>query len=231
LARFLYALPVSTLGYRTGRSAAVPDQVTATYAKGLQALLELPLEAEERTLKVTPDAYEEWHAFFKAAEPGHRPGGLYEHVSDWVGKLPGAAARIAGILHCAKYAIHDPRAAKVDPSAAKVDLATMAEALDFAGVLTEHARAVFALMGANLALKEARKLWSWIERERNPQFTFRDAHRALHGSFPLAADLEPAFAVLLERAYLRAQAAKPQGSLGRPSRSYEVNPTLSEQWR
>jgi hypothetical protein len=223
LARFLYALAVSTLGQRTGSSSVVSDRVAADYAAGIHALLRLPVEGGPLPIELESDAHEEWLEFFREVEIQLRDGGRFEHMHDWAGKLPGAAARIAGILHCAKHAFGDPRAAKVD-------LTTMTEALDFAAPLADHALAVFDLMGADPALKAARKLWSWVRRERKTKLTFRDAHRALHGSFPRAADLEPAFEVLEERAHLRETTA-PQSRPGPRSRTYEINPALTGQWR
>lgn len=224
LARFLYALPTSTLGYRTGLSSAVSDRVAGEYAKNIKALLGLSVEGGPSAIELASAAYEEWLDFFKTVEAELRDGGRYEHVRDWAGKLPGAAARIAGNLHCARYFAGKP-------GTAKLDLATMNEALEFAGVLADHALAVFDLMGADPALRAARKLWSWVQRERKPQFTFRDAHQALRGSFPRAEDLAPAFEVLMERAYLRELPAEPQSRPGPRSKSYEVNPALAERWR
>ncbi len=137
-------------------------------------------------------------------------------------KLPGAAGRIAGNLHCAEHAFGTPWAIEIS-------LQTMRAALDIAAVLSRHALAAFDLMGGNKALIEARKVWSWIERKQLRDFTFRDCFQSLRGSFQRAKDLEPAFEVLTERFYI---AARPigDGKPGRPPRIYDVNSSLTEQW-
>jgi replicative DNA helicase len=73
-----------------------------------------------------------------------------------------------------------------------------------AGYLTEHARAVFDLMGADPRLHDTRWLLDWINRTNQGQFSRRDAHAAApRGRFPKATDLEPALRLLEEHGYLR----------------------------
>jgi hypothetical protein len=219
LARCLYMLPVSRLGYRRGDTAAVPADVASQYERGIRALLAFQVTEPPIAIELSPEAYRAWLAFSRTVECELRDGARFEHIRDWAGKLPGAAARIAGLLHCAEYAFSNP-------GVVTLSAATMEHALQFAAVLSEHALAVFDLMGADAALKAARKVWSWIVRNRKPQFTFRDAHQGLRGSFPRAADLRPAFEVLVERSHIR-EIVRAQHRGGRPSERFEVHPIFA----
>jgi hypothetical protein len=224
LARFLYALPVTRLGYREGKSTPVPSAIASEYSRHLRSLLEKKRPVDGLCLiKLSSEAWREWHQFFLAVEHDLREGERFEHIRDWAGKLPGAAARIAGLIHCAKHAL-------ANPENQEIDVATMKSALELAAVLTHHALAAFDIMGADLIVKNARRVWAWIKREQKPSFTFRDCFRALQRTFSRAVDLEPAIAALVERSYI-AQRPKEPGATGRPSRVFDVNPAITEHWK
>lgn len=222
LARFLFVLPQSKIGYRNGNTRPIPDAISSDHDAHIHALLRFKRpETGPYTIVLSDEAYEEWHEFAAQVEVSMREGGRFEQIQDWAGKLPGAAARIAGNLHVAELALGMP-------ADSKLSIDTMRRALQFAAVLGAHAVAAFDLMGADEALKGARKVWSWIQRERKPQFTFRDCFNALRGTFPRTADLERPIEVLIERHHVALLESPPRP--GRPSRIYEVNPKLAERW-
>ena len=228
LARFLYAVPPSRLGYRSLKTKPVPDAVAAMYHAAIEALLsfESPRndygESVPFVIRLSADARREWQEFAERVECNMRPQGTYEHIKDWAGKLPGAALRVAGILHCVMHAQRQPWT--VDLS-----LETMTHAVTVLTVLSQHALAVFDLMGADPTIDGARKVWRWIERGHRDRFTARQCFNDLRGSFPKMADLNPALEVLCERGYLL-PAEDGQSRPGRPSRLYTVNPTLTKEW-
>jgi hypothetical protein len=88
----------------------------------------------------------------------------------------------------------------------------------------EGLEAYFDLMGADPALDGARHILRWIRREGRPEFTFRDCHYAHKTRYKRSAELEPAIEVLIERYFIKPKAVKQVQ--GRPSRIYEVNPTI-----
>src|SRR5918997_356013 len=112
--------------------------------------------------------------------------GPYEHIRDWAGKLPGAAARLAGLFHCAKHA-------QGQPWTVEVELDTVQMALGLTAILTTHALAAFDMMGADPALGAARKVWRWIQGGQRTTFTARECFQCLRGTFPRMVDLDPAF--------------------------------------
>jgi len=176
---------------------------------------------QRHVLYLSEEASKEFQDFSKVVEPELREGGRFEHIKDWGGKFPGAAARIAGIMHCAKYAHSQPQTKKIE-------LSTMNDALTLAAILSEHALKAFGMMGADPDIDAARKVLRWIERTRSIEFKAKDCFDALRGSFKRMIELEPAFSVLIERYYIveLGQERKP----GRPSRKFKVNPALTEAW-
>jgi hypothetical protein len=145
-------------------------------------------------------------------------------MTDWAGKLPGVAARIAGLLHCVEHS-------GTFPLPIEISLPTVERALDIAAILSEHAIAAFGLMGADPAIEGAKKVWRWMERTRSESFTARDCFQALKGSFRRMSELQPALEVLVERAYLAEVDSKNNKRPGRPSKSYTVNTALTEGWK
>ncbi len=228
LARFLYALPESRLGYRLLSCDPVPNNVLREYHSGIRSLIDTKPatnssgEISPYILKLTPDAYELWKEFQREVEKDMRDGGMFEHLKDWAGKLPGAVGRLAGLLHCVEHANEQPWSFAIDDE-------TLDRTLNLAALLSRHALAAFDLMGADKDLNSARKVWQWIERNRNESFSARDCFEALKGTFKRMLNINPAFDVLIERHYIF-ELPHPQKA-GRPSKQFNVNPMITENWQ
>ncbi|MDF2234960.1 DUF3987 domain-containing protein [Albimonas sp. CAU 1670] len=231
LARFLYFLPRSPLGYRTLEGAPVPPAVEAAYARGLRALLDMPAAQDERgrpclrILFLSPAAHAAFHAFALHIETEMRPGGRFESLTDWAGKAPGAAARLAGVLHAADHAGGEPWAVEIPPEAMERALAIIATA-------AEHTLAAHRLMQADPVLAAAEALWRWIKRNRRLRFPARDAWQGLKGraDFAKMADVTAALEVLSERGYLLIVNPPRIGSGRARSPDVIVRPELAEGW-
>ena len=225
LARFLYLLPASRLGHRVLETEPVPQRIRERWESVIHALLSLQPAADERGKRVphiislSYSAYQEWLEFSRVVERDLREGGRFENITDWAGKLPGAAARLAGLLHCVRY--------PEQPWSEQIQLETMQQALGLGAIFSSHALAVFNLMGCDKSLEGSRKVWRWIERGRFKSFRKNDCYNALKGSFQRVADIEPCLDVLEERNYIMAVKEK---KVGRPSITYNVHPGLSEGW-
>src|SRR5258708_4405004 len=93
LARILYLLPPSNLGYRTGDTQPLCESVGQEYANNIRALLNVDParhngEPAPHVIRLSPDAMSEWREFFQVVERDMREGGRFEHITDWAGKLP-----------------------------------------------------------------------------------------------------------------------------------------------
>jgi replicative DNA helicase len=120
------------------------------------------------------------------------------------------------------------RGAKRQGWAHPINADTFAGAIQLADYLTDHAQAVFDLMGADPRTDDARWLLDWISRTNQAQFSRRDAHQAARGRFRKATDLEPPLTLLEEHGWLRrVDPEPPRDPPGRgrpPSPRFLVNP-------
>ncbi|WP_413614893.1 YfjI family protein [Halomonas cupida] len=223
LARFLYLIPPSNLGYRTLEDRPIPPEVKSDYHRGIHAMLEWPaasqVQGEESRHRVhlSQMAGFAWHEFRVAIEEHMLPGGLLEHYTDWGGKAPGAALRLALVLHGIEHA-HGR------PWEHDIAVETMEAALELMQVFFDHSLAVLGDMGIDPGIDAARTLWHWIERHRLNQFTLRNAHNQQQGTFQYVKDLRQAVDLLEERGYVRVHEQPSTG--GRPpSPVVIVNPS------
>jgi len=224
LARFLYCMPTSKVGYRNTKTDPIPADIAQQWEKLVWRLLDTPpaaVDAWERPkphlLTVDPAAVEMWLDFADDVEKELRPGGGLEFLRDWGGKLPGAAVRLAGLYHGIET--DPPQDAPVAPS-------TMLKALQTASVLAEHAKAAFLAMGSDPAFECARRIWRWIEDTQTTLFSGRDALRAVRGSFPRMEQVKDGLEVLEERNFIRIEAIESGGAGRPPSPKYAVNPKI-----
>lgn len=230
LGRFLYLLPPSPLGFRRLESSPVPQYIRDAYAAGLRAMLDWQPATDEHgeeclhSLRLSDEAYAELHAFAQAIELQMQPGRELEHFTDWAGKAPGAAARLAGILHSIQHA-HDK------PWETPITVETMIAALEIMAVITRHSLAALDMMGADSTIAAARLVWNWIERGRLHRLTVRQAFLALRGTFPRVAMLRDTLEALEERGYLEVTES-PRDGPGRPhSPIVRVRPEIARAWR
>ncbi|MBI5524132.1 MAG: DUF3987 domain-containing protein, partial [Desulfarculus sp.] len=227
LGRFAYVLPQSLLGHRTFDAPAIPASVQHAYHAAIHRLLAMTHanaidgRATPHVLHLSDHARQEWQAFASEVERKLGEGGDFEHVTDWAGKLPGLAARLAGLLHCMEHLPQAPGKPISQP--------TMSAALELAAGLVGHALAAFRLMGADPDLEAAKQALAWIRREPVEHFTVRDCHRALQGRYPRAAEVQAALKVLEERAFIIPKEPTAKSGPGRTaSPGYIVNPKALE---
>ncbi|MFF3841260.1 DUF3987 domain-containing protein [Streptomyces sp. NPDC001930] len=224
LARFLYCLPESLVGYRKIDPDPVPPAVGATYERNVFALtLKLAEWTDPLVVQVGPEGDAALVAYAERIEPQLRAkGGRLGHIGKWAGKVIGATARIAGLLHLADHidgGINTP-----------ISAATMQSAIDLADYFTAHALSVFDIMGADATLARARTLLSVLEDKGWESVTRRDLFTKLsRAEFPTVAELEPAAAVLEEHGYIRVESPPRTGKRGRPpAPRYVIHPCVRE---
>jgi hypothetical protein len=229
LGRFLFLLPPSPLGFRTLEARPMGATTEAAYGAGVGAMLNWPLatddegRARRHVIRLSREARGIWLEFAKFMESTMRPGGDFEHATDWAGKAPGQAARLAGVLHCIEHAHGQPWEVELSPG-------TMAAALDLAAVFARHSLAALDLMGADPSIAAARKVWAWVEAGRRERFTVRECYKALQGSFPRVAMVREALEALEERAYLAVTVPEASAQGGRPSPFVTVRPDIAAGW-
>jgi len=208
LARFLYAMPTSNLGNRTLDTVPLSSSSCAQYEQLIHSILNI--DGSNKVIGLSPKVYSEWHAYALAIEIQMGEGGPLCFMRDWASKLPGAIARLAGLLHICRHAYGDPELIDIGSE-------DMKAAIRLGHCLVEHAKIAFDSMGADPALDGARVILDWIKRTQPERFTFHECHYAHKSRFKRAKELEPAIEVLKERNYIF-EKDEDEKKVGRPSR-------------
>jgi replicative DNA helicase len=188
LGRFLYSLPANLLGSRKVDNDPVPDLVKSTYAMNVKKLLALVSDEsfpgehfEPKTLRMTPKAQRKMRKFAAWIEPQLAEYGELGGMTDWAGKLVGAVARIAGVLHCIEHV--SKVAGEKGPWDEAINYQTVDRAVEIGGYLIFHARAAYAEMGNDPKVEDAKYVLRWIERKGVDTFTKREAFEGTKGRF------------------------------------------------
>lgn len=223
--RFLYVLPQSRLGGRAIETSPVPTGLVNSWRATLFRLLETSWatgEDGEKTghgIGLAAEALDLWKQFATIVEAGLLPGGTFEYMSDWGGKFPGQAIRLAGLIHVAT---------SPDPLS-PISRQTMSAALSVAAILADHAKTAYGLMGSDPSQECAKAILRWIERDRVDAFTARDALQKVKGRFPTMEKVNPGLTILEERGFIFGESSDQRKGPGRkPSASYTVNPRTWE---
>ncbi|GAB2961438.1 YfjI family protein [Streptomyces heilongjiangensis] len=211
LGRFLYSLPESTVGYRKTVTDPIPEQTAATYtARIIDLTLSLAEWTDPAIIQLSPEADAALITYQERIEPQLKArGGKLGHISDWAGKLAGATARMAALLHLAEHGGNG--------YAHPVTQDTMNAAIELGEYYTAHALAVFDVMGADPVLGRARSVLDALRDNQWEDVSRRDLFTVLSRSeVPTVADLEPALALLEDHGYLRSYQPERTGKRGRP---------------
>ena len=222
LGRFLYVLPASQLGKRTGLSERICPFSETDYLEQIKALLDESYSMKVKnqpmgTLNLSEEAYKVWYSYSQEVEKELGHDGVFEHCKDWGGKLAGAVARIAGIFHFARHGVQGKWS--------KVCADDMRAAAATGRALSTHALVVYGLMGSDPDIEAAKRVVRWIKRHNKQDFTARDVHQAHKSLFHKAAEIEKPLSVLTERGYIAPMLNTEQGK-GRPSTRFKVNPVV-----
>lgn len=213
-ARFLYSMPKSTVGTRSFQTTPIPEKAKEGYAALINALLSD--DADREPIELSAEAKAVLEALFNEIE-GRLNNDLSD-ITDWVGKFVGAVLRIAGILHIAQN--------PVMPMFVDVNGETMERAVSIGRYFLEHAKAAYALMGADQVNKNAEYLLTAIKRDKLSEFSRRDAMR-LCRRFKTVDSLQPVLNRLCEYGYIAPKPAQTTFNSGRkPSEVYLTNPAV-----
>lgn len=221
LARLLYAVPESRLGYRNPAPDPMPPAARDLYTATVTALtLSLSTLDEPRTLSFAPDAAQAITSLLGAIEPRFRAGsGDLAHMTDWGGKLAGAIIRIAALLHLAAHVR--------DGWDRPVTLATLTAATEIGDYFTHHAKAAYDTIGADPATASARAILQWLTTTRPAQVTTRDLMRGIRDRFPKAADLTVPLQILESCGWIRQRPGQSPQGRGRPAATaWDIHPTI-----
>lgn len=223
LGRFLYVMPRSNLGERTGITEQLNPFSEISYVEQIKTLLDATHKAKTKNLahsrvKLSADAFNVWFEFWKEIEKQLGYDGTFEHCTDWAGKLPGAVARIAGVFHFIRHGL--------EGISSTINVEDMTAAVETGRALSTHALQVYGLMKSDPEIESAKALLRWMRRHNKQDFTARDAHQAHKSRFLRVAELDKPLDILVERGYICPVLNEEKGK-GRPSSTrFKVNPAI-----
>ncbi|MFL6450962.1 MAG: YfjI family protein [Bryobacteraceae bacterium] len=216
-ARFLYAVPESPIGQRKLNPAEIPSSLQLGYAALMAALLRWKQE-QPILVRLAEDSHHIWKEFQRQVEELMAHGRPLETLCDWGSKLPGAALRIAGILHAAN------QASSLEALPNTIQQEEMSRAIAICSRLIPHAIATFDLVEEPSFMASAKHILSWLEKQKASTVSKRDCYRSLHRHFGQVSEMDKALRILTDHSYIRL-VATPTG--GRPSELIEINPHWS----
>ncbi len=222
LARFLFAVPASTVGTRDVRKhSSIDATVRSAYEDAVMALLEGYLcepgtVPKVQVLDVSESARELWLDFSQYIEDRQGDGGEFESIRDWTSKLAGATARVAALLELARVGL----------AADTVQFDSMDDAIRLAKVWIPHAQCAFGLLGADPVELDAQTVLRWAMTRGEDVFTQREAKQAMRSRFPSDDKFKKATDRLAELDCVRAFNQSDKGR--RPSKAFRLNPRLMD---
>lgn len=233
LARWLYLIPAHNRGAYPVES--VPADVAEGYGQTIRALVDLPLTAFDdgtpapHLVTLHGTAFERWRAYHDATlrEIGEtretKPGSYLQ----WLSKLAEHVARVALLFHACRHV----EGARLGEIGTEIE-----DAIRLAEALKVHARRAFALMGADADTARARKVWTWLDRNRGKLRELREAERLPGAEAVKAKDVhryevagvrnsgeaEAVLLLLADKGYLQAVDVRPPA--GKAQRLFYLRP-------
>lgn len=216
LARFLYSAPESRVGFRELLTQPVPQQLRDKYGIVIQNLLNIEVPTEPTIVGFSAEAQGSFLAYREQNEIDLRPDGALALNRAWGSKLPGALARVAGIMQ------------SLAPDApTTIGVETLQSALALSDYLIAHCHHVTALGGDDLAIDLAQRIDRWYRRAGLARFSKRDAFNQVKSKAQRVEAIEPALVLLEDRHRIRQEPNNRPATRGRPpSPTFQVNPAL-----
>ena len=215
LARFLYSRCKSQVGYRKRQTNGIPSALIERYKRHVFSLMEMLFT--DNNLGLSQEAQALWDEFYNDIEREMRPGESLSYLPDWGSKLPGAVARMAGLLHLAE---HGAKGLSMPISVSSVRASCVIGAY-----FKEHALAVFGLMREERRIKLARQILDYLLRDRPETFQGRDVMRST--SIALMDEVQEGLKILIDRGFIREERTDGERNMGRPKApAYRVHPII-----
>lgn len=219
LARFLFGLPKSNIGFRSFRQLIDIDaNAQRDYKECIHSLLEMDRSDNPPVLSLEPSALEDWMNFGQWVEDQLRPGAALEPIKGWASKLPGAVLRIAGNFHLAKN-FRNPQGYQY------VTRDSIQRACDLAERLIVHSQKAFGLMKDEPLIADAKRVLEFIKGNRAERYSSRELLKACFNNSPIDR-LERALSVLYSRNIVSNKRIDMQSTSPNPPAFYYVNPQL-----
>lgn len=148
------------------------------------------------------------------------------HLADWGSKLAGLVVRISSLCHSVSCQAQG-RLPWEQPIPAETISRSVMMADEF---LIPHAKTVFAAMGADPEIEQARQVLRAALACPETTVSRRNLHQILRRTFPRPEMLDRPLEILTQYGYVRPIVTQPVQRQGRkPSPSFEINPLARTQ--
>lgn len=218
-ARFLYSLPVSSVGKRRFRSEDIPEEAYRKYQKKIINMLEEEYQPRPEVITLSPEANGLLEKYANDIEPKLKDE--YADIAGWAGKLVGNTLRIAALL-CRAGVYHTPEfLGETQPLV--VSGKTMEDAIRLGRYFLKHAMVVFDVVPESVMNRNANRILDVIRKRKLRDFSRRDAMRYCQ-IFKTVAEIQPVLDYLEDYGYLARQPEKSYYGGRPPLPKYVVNP-------
>lgn len=187
LARILYSYPKSKVGTRRFETSPIDNEILDKYNDLIFSLLNIDNDKEE-ILYFTKEAKDELKVFFDEIE--NKIHNEYRDFSDWVGKLVGATARIAGLLSIIK-----------DANNRLIEKDVVKSSIKISKYFLSNAHKVFENEYFNQDILDAKYILEYIKNNEIYYFKTRDILRNRR-RFKTNRECEQGLKILVDRGYI-----------------------------
>lgn len=165
LARFLYSVPISTIGTRSYDTIAIPQERERNYRTLVHTLLSVPVPDTPTTLTLSVTAQNVMRAYFQQIEVMLKKE---NSIKNWLAKHIGSVLRIAGNLHLASE----------NSNSREISEETLCSAIKIGKYFANHARYSFlSVTGEEEILKAKELLHIIFKLSRDNIVTRREVYR------------------------------------------------------
>jgi replicative DNA helicase len=217
LARFMFSIPATHVGYRDmAKAPSIVEAVADTYRHNLVALAErLRLTAETGPLELFlhDDALERFNEWRQDIEVRRRPGGDLAAMAEWTTKMESTVARLAALLALAEGA------------QTPIDREMMERAITVGRYWECHARLAHDMWGADPTAARAGRIVDWALAEGRERFSLRDTYKHVDRTMT-PEDAVDALELLVDKSWIRSADGRELavGKRGVPSPEFTLNP-------
>ena len=205
LARFLYAIPLSTIGNRDFETTPIQHEVAEEYRKLVFRLMDIIPEEQPYYLHLSPKALDTVSDFFREHERYLLGEG--QEIIDWASKYVGTVLRIAGLIH---VAVSDEMSLEIQDT-------TIEKAIKIGQYFLAHARYAYSMMGTDISIKKARFVFAKLVKNGTNEIKRSDLFQMCRGKFfKKTEDLFSTLDLLESRGYIRIVHPERLAAAGRP---------------
>jgi replicative DNA helicase len=212
LARFLYAMPTSNLGFR--QIAAQGASLRSREAYG-EAVVKLKSSPKMAFLELSEEAGQILEAWEVEIEKTIRPDGSHADISDWIGKLAGQTVRLAGLIHLAD------NVDQLNPWPLLIPGDVMERAVRFAQYFQAAAQEVFVEMKRSRHIEDCRAIATWAKRRPEGAFSAREIRMHMRRRFTDMDAITEVLEFMCDEGWMR--------PIGKKGGFYQMAPSLPEE--